>query len=101
MLDLVIKGATVIDGSGSGGVLRDVGIQGDRIADVSPNIEAGAVETLDATGLVLSPGFIDVHSHDDFHVLNLWARIAGMAAAHNHATANPQPRTQQGAKGHD
>lgn len=69
LLDLVIKSATVIDGSGSAGVVLDVGIQGDRIVEISPNIEAEAAETLEATGLVLSPGFIDVHSHDDFHVL--------------------------------
>ena len=69
MLDLVIKGATVIDGSGSSGFGGDVGIQGDRIVEIGPNIEVEAAETLDATGLVLSPGFIDVHSHDDFHVL--------------------------------
>jgi len=48
-----------------------VGITGDRIVEISPNIEPSteAKETLDATGLVISPGFIDVHSHDDFHVL--------------------------------
>ncbi len=69
MLDLVIKGATVIDGSGSADTLQDVGIQGDLIAEVSPDIDADAKEVVDATGLVLSPGFIDVHSHDDFHVL--------------------------------
>ena len=65
----MIKGATVIDGSGAAGAVRDVGVQGVRIAEVSPDIDADARETLDATGLVLSPGFIDVHSHDDFHVL--------------------------------
>jgi len=69
LLDLVIKGATVIDGSGSAGAVQDVGIQGDLIAEVSPDIDADAREVVDATGLVLSPGFIDVHSHDDFHVL--------------------------------
>jgi N-acyl-D-amino-acid deacylase len=69
LLDLVIKGATVVDGTGSAGAVQDVGIQGDRIAEVSPDIDADAREVVDATGLVLSPGFIDVHSHDDFHVL--------------------------------
>jgi len=69
LLDLVIKGATVVDGTGSAGAVQDVGIQGDRIAEVSPDIDANAREVVDATGLVLSPGFIDVHSHDDFHVL--------------------------------
>ena len=69
MIDLVIKGATVIDGTGSTGVVRDVGIERDRIAAIAPSIEAESAETLEASGLVLSPGFIDVHSHDDFHVL--------------------------------
>ena len=69
MLDLVIKNAKVIDGSGSGALVLDVGIEGDKIVAIAPSIEAESAETLDATGLVLSPGFIDVHSHDDFHVL--------------------------------
>lgn len=69
MLDLVIKNARVIDGSGSGAVTLDVGITGDKIVSIAPSIEAESAETLEATGLVLSPGFIDVHSHDDFHVL--------------------------------
>ncbi|MEE8046728.1 MAG: D-aminoacylase [Dehalococcoidia bacterium] len=69
MLDLVINGATVIDGTGTAGVALDVGIEGDRIVEIAPNIEAESAETLRASGLVLSPGFIDVHSHDDFHVL--------------------------------
>jgi N-acyl-D-amino-acid deacylase len=69
LLDLVIKGATVIDGTGSAGVVLDVGIEGDRIVAIAPTIEAESAETLDASGLTLAPGFIDVHSHDDFHVL--------------------------------
>jgi N-acyl-D-amino-acid deacylase len=69
LLDLVIKGATVIDGTGAEGVSMDVGIEGDRIVEIAPNIDAESAETLNAAGLVLSPGFIDVHSHDDFHVL--------------------------------
>jgi N-acyl-D-amino-acid deacylase len=69
LLDLVIKGATVIDGSGAEGVVLDVGIEGDRIVAIATSIEAESAETLNAADLVLSPGFIDVHSHDDFHVL--------------------------------
>lgn len=69
MLDLVIKGAEVIDGSGSAGVFMDVGIEGELIVEIAPSIEAESAEILDASGLVLAPGFIDVHSHDDFHVL--------------------------------
>ena len=69
MLDLVIKGATVVDGTGLPGSVIDVGIRGDRIEVVDQAVEAESAETLDASGLVLAPGFIDVHSHDDFHVL--------------------------------
>jgi|TARA_B100000959_G_scaffold259040_1_gene294359 N-acyl-D-amino-acid deacylase len=69
LLELVIKGATVIDGSGVEGAALDVGIEGDRIAMISPLIEVESAEILNATGLTLTPGFIDVHSHDDFHVL--------------------------------
>lgn len=69
MTDLVIKNALVIDGSGSEGVASDVAVSGDKIERVAPDIDASGAEVLDATGLVLSPGFIDVHSHDDFHVL--------------------------------
>jgi N-acyl-D-amino-acid deacylase len=75
LLDLVIKNAKVIDGSGtdtgakSGDGVQDVGIAGDKIVEINANIDTQARETLDASGLVLAPGFIDVHSHDDFHVL--------------------------------
>jgi len=69
LLDLVLKGATVIDGSGSLGSLMDVGIKGDRIEVIDQNITVESIETLEVTGLTLTPGFIDVHSHDDFHVL--------------------------------
>ena len=66
--DLVIRGGTVYDGTGTSGVRADVGVRGERIAAVGIIPERGGVE-LDATGLAVSPGFIDVHSHDDFAVL--------------------------------
>ena len=66
--DLVIRGGTVYDGSGAPGVRADVAVRGDRIVGVGSVMERGGVE-IDATGLAVSPGFIDVHSHDDFAVL--------------------------------
>jgi N-acyl-D-aspartate/D-glutamate deacylase len=66
--DLVIRGGLVYDGSGAPGVVADVGVRGDRIAAVGAIEGRGATE-LDATGLAVAPGFIDVHSHDDFAVL--------------------------------
>ena len=59
MLDLVIRGADVIDGSGSPGVVTDVGIEGDQITLIG---DAGpAHQEIDGTGLVLAPGLIDTH----------------------------------------
>ncbi|MCX3286749.1 D-aminoacylase [Streptomyces sp. NEAU-H22] len=64
MLDHVIKGATVVDGSGAPGFIADVGIRDGRIAVVgTATEEARSVE--DATGLVLTPGFVDPHTHYD------------------------------------
>jgi len=66
--DLVIRGGTVYDGSGGAGTRVDVAVRGDRIVGVGHIVARGGVE-LDATDLAVSPGFIDVHSHDDFAVL--------------------------------
>ena len=66
--DLVIRHATVYDGTGAPGIRADVAVRGDRIAGVGAVPERGATE-LDAGGLAVSPGFIDVHSHDDYAVL--------------------------------
>ena len=67
--DLIIRNGTVIDGSGQPGVAADVGIRGDRIAAVDDLAAATAAQTLDASGKVVSPGFIDIHTHSDFTLL--------------------------------
>lgn len=66
--DVVIRGGTVYDGTGAPGVIADVGLTGDRIAAVGEVAGRGGIE-VDARGLAVAPGFIDVHSHDDFAVL--------------------------------
>lgn len=66
--DLVLRGATVFDGTGAPGRVMDVGVTGDRISDVGTNLPAGSVE-LDLRGLALAPGFIDIHSHADLSLL--------------------------------
>jgi N-acyl-D-amino-acid deacylase len=66
--DVVIRGGTVYDGTGAAGVRADVAVRGDRIAAVAVIAERGAAE-LDASGLAVAPGFIDVHSHDDYAVV--------------------------------
>lgn len=67
--DLLIRGADVYDGTGAPPVVADVAVNGDRIVDVGDLAGATATEEIDATGLALTPGFIDVHSHDDAIVL--------------------------------
>jgi N-acyl-D-amino-acid deacylase len=66
--DLVIRGGTVFDGSGGPGAVGDVAVSGDRVTAVGRVAGRGAVE-IDASGAAVAPGFIDVHSHDDFAVL--------------------------------
>jgi N-acyl-D-aspartate/D-glutamate deacylase len=67
-VDVVIHGATVYDGTGGPARQCDVGITGDRISVVGDVTADEAVHVVDASGLALAPGFIDVHSHDDFAV---------------------------------
>jgi N-acyl-D-aspartate/D-glutamate deacylase len=64
--DIVIKGGTVVDGTGSPGRRADVAITGGVISDVGDDL-AGA-RTLDASGQIVSPGFIDIHTHYDAQV---------------------------------
>ena len=63
--DVVIRGGTVFDGTGADGIEADVGIVRDRIADVAPALPRAGKTEVDARGLAVAPGFIDIHSHGD------------------------------------
>ena len=65
--DLVIRGGTVVDGSGAARFTADIGIREGRIVEVG-RITAPAARTIDADGLIVSPGFIDGHTHMDAQV---------------------------------
>lgn len=69
MLDLIIGGGEVIDGSGAPRLRADIGVRGGHIVAVGDLADHAAAERIDATGLVTAPGFIDVHAHDDEHLL--------------------------------
>ena len=64
MADTVIRNATIIDGTGAQRFTGDVTIEDGHISEVGSSSSAAVVE-IDATGLVLAPGFVDVHTHDD------------------------------------
>ncbi len=67
--DLILRGGTIYDGTGGEPFTADVGVSGDRITALGDLSAASTVDDIDVSGMAVSPGFIDVHSHDDFHVL--------------------------------
>ena len=65
MLDIIIKNGTIIDGTGNTSYQGNIGIKDEKVVKIGSNINDRAIEVIDATGLVVCPGFIDVHSHND------------------------------------
>ncbi|MBD3291415.1 MAG: amidohydrolase family protein [Armatimonadia bacterium] len=61
--DLMIRGGTIVDGTGADGSIADLGIVGDRIHAIGDLSAAEARDEIDATGLTVAPGFVDVHNH--------------------------------------
>ncbi|MBN4864708.1 MULTISPECIES: N-acyl-D-amino-acid deacylase family protein [Providencia] len=68
--DYVFKSATVIDGSGKNEFISDVAIKNGRVIKIAENINEESEKIIDCSGLILSPGFIDVHTHDDLIVID-------------------------------
>jgi len=68
-VDLVLSGGTVVDGTGEPGYRADVAIDGSGIVRIGDAGELTADRTVDASGLVVAPGFIDMHAHSDLQIL--------------------------------
>jgi len=64
MYDLIIRGGTIVDGTGKAPFKADIAVQNGRIAGVG-KIEGPAKQVIDATGRIVTPGFVDVHTHYD------------------------------------
>ena len=69
MFDLVLRNGTVFDGTGADGIRADVGIAGEYLREVGSLADAPAHRVLDCTGLYVTPGFIDMHTHSDLDLL--------------------------------
>jgi N-acyl-D-aspartate/D-glutamate deacylase len=69
VLDLLIRSATVVDGSGSPGYRASVGVLGDRVVRIGSDASLEATVVVDGDGRTLAPGFIDVHTHSDLSPL--------------------------------
>ena len=67
--DVVITGGSVLNGEGTPAVRTDVGIRGGRIAILGDLSTASAARRIDASGLTVAPGFIDMHNHSDYTIL--------------------------------
>ena len=63
--DLIVRGGTVVDGTGAPARLADVGVLDGRIAAIDPMLETEAAETIDASDRIVTPGFVDLHGHYD------------------------------------
>src|SRR4051812_16583479 len=61
--DLVLRSGRIVDGTGSPWYRADVAIKGDTIVRIAPAIRDAAARTIDVSGMVVAPGFIDIHTH--------------------------------------
>jgi len=68
MMDTIIRGGRVLDGTGATETIADIAIDGGRIVEMGNLLHLHAALEIDADGAVVAPGFIDMHAHDDFNL---------------------------------
>ena len=104
-LDLVLRSGTVIDGTGAEPFRSDIGIRGGMITEIGDLSKAKSERVIDASGLVIAPGFIDTHAHADnigsrpeaqnFLAMGVTAIISGNCGSSNLDIARQQKVCRQ------
>ncbi|MBV7267530.1 N-acyl-D-amino-acid deacylase family protein [Erythrobacter ani] len=84
MLDVVIKGGKLVDGLGGKPYASDIGIKDGMIAEIAANITSAAQQSIDASGAIVTPGYVDIHTHYDGQVC--WDDTLDPSASHGVTT---------------
>jgi N-acyl-D-amino-acid deacylase len=84
VIDLFIRNGTIVDGTGAQPVQSDVAIEGDRIVAVGPDLSATGCPEFDASGLLVTPGWVDIHTHYDGQAT--WDDVLAPSAWHGVTT---------------
>lgn len=102
MYDIILKGGTIVDGTGGPARVADLAVSDGKIVLIADEIQGSAAQTLDVSGLAVAPGFIDIHSHSDSSFL-----MEGSTQSKIHQGVTTEVAGQCGhtpfplAKGHD
>ena len=84
MRDLIIRGGTIVDGTGAAPFVGDIAVDGDRIVEVG-QVSGPAKREIDATGMIVTPGWVDIHTHYDGQAT--WDAVMAPSSWHGVTTA--------------